>query len=1124
MPENWKQRGLYFLRAGKGIAMKELTWRREKALEYAVAGYASVLRYVNLTRNLVPGSQIRVVDGREVNISALVGLPENAAFSDVVAFWGSKVLAQDRQAYFAFLDREKLLAQYRAGQNHVRHSYRIYSPTMEPLLAEHHLVMYEDGEDGDIFALDYVLDLTESHNKDEKYSKLRMEKIILDTLCQDYLSFFYLNYDEKRLVVLKSNPGMNMFGAGDKLTVDFSYYEDQLRLCAQHYVDPGFASDFLRTLSLPRLWEQLKQRDRVIYRFSTVPSGGVRHHLEVTASRVEGTEDGAVMGYRLVDDIIAQEERKKQELQQVNEKLEEQLFAIGGLSNAYFAVYFVDLRDGSCKPLKNIPFFEQAAGQYAAADRVTGLFISLCVQPEDQQKMAAFTDGTSLAERLRSVDVIAEEFHGTVAPWEWCRASWVVARRMEDGTPAVVLFTVEDVTASVAERKRYEQEHRLLDEQNRVISGLSKEYSTVWLITDNGQTSVSYQDSRSSEAARETASFAGAAKSYADGIRNYLENFVTPEEQQEFARKTQYEVVLQRIHQEPVYGVVYKRHYQDKDEYFQVSFARSGGEESNDFIMGFKNVNDLVMEEHQRNEELTRALEAAEYANAAKTRFLNSMSHDIRTPMNAVIGFTSLAASHIDNKEKVKEYLRKIETSSEHLLSLINDVLDMSRIESGKVKIDAKSLHLPELLHDIRTIIQPTISSKQLDFLIDTVDVRDEDIIADKLRLTQILLNILGNGVKFNKTGGMISLRVRQEKKAPKGCATYHFVIRDTGIGISREFREHIFESFSRAETATVSGIQGTGLGLAITKRIVDMMGGTISLKSEEGVGSEFDVCLTFQLYGERKVYERLESLQGLRVLVADDDTDTCLSISTMLCEIGMRSEWTVSGKEAVVRAKHAMEMGDDFYAYIIDWLMPDMNGIETVRRIRKVIGDGSPIIILTAYDWSDVEEEAREAGVTAFCEKPLFMSELRDILSQPVAVTRKETEPAPAAAAGRKILLVEDNKLNQEIALEVLGEAGFRVDVAEDGSGAVAKMAASAPDTYDLILMDIQMPVMNGYEATRQIRAMDAPHCKSIPIIAMTANAFDEDRELASQAGMNGYLAKPIQVDRMLKTIREIL
>ena len=525
----------------------------------------------------------------------------------------------------------------------------------------------------------------------------------------------------------------------------------------------------------------------------------------------------------------------------------------------------------------------------------------------------------------------------------------------------------------------------------------------------------------------------------------------------------------------------------------------------------------------EQQEQLSLALAAAQQANRAKTMFLNNMSHDIRTPMNAIIGFTSLAASSVNQPEKIKEYLKKISISSEHLLSLINDVLDMSRIESGKVKLDEKPLHLPALIHDLRTIIQPSVASKQLDFLLDTVDVIDEDVITDKLRLTQILLNILSNGVKYNKTGGMLALRIRQEKTAPAGYATYHFIIKDTGIGMSEEYQKHIFETFTREETATVSGIQGTGLGMAITKKSVELLGGTIHVSSTEGVGSEFDVCLTFKLDGEKKDYQKIDTLQGLRVLVADDDTDTCLNVTKMLTEVGMRPEWTTSGKEAVVRTKLAVEMGDEFYAYIIDWLMPDMNGIETVRRIRRLIGESKPIIILTAYDWTDIEEEARQAGVTAFCEKPLFMSELRDLLTKPMPVEEKHIVRIEDCK-GKKILLAEDNALNQEIAVAILEEAGFIIDVVDDGHAAVEKMAAAKPGQYDLVLMDIQMPMMNGYEATKRIRALESPYCKQIPIIAMTANAFEEDKALALQAGMNDYLAKPIHIDGLLKVIAKVL
>ena len=528
----------------------------------------------------------------------------------------------------------------------------------------------------------------------------------------------------------------------------------------------------------------------------------------------------------------------------------------------------------------------------------------------------------------------------------------------------------------------------------------------------------------------------------------------------------------------------------------------------------------------EQNRKLEIALQHEGAANRAKREFLFNMSHDIRTPMNAIIGFTSLAATHIDNREQVLDYLKKISTSSQHLLSLINDVLDMSRIESGKVKLEERAVHLPDLVHDVRSIIQPNVSAKRLSLFIDTMDVENEDIITDPLRLNQVLLNILSNAIKFTPTGGMISLRIAQKNGAPTGRARYEFRIKDNGIGMSAEFQKHIFEEFSREESSTVSGIQGTGLGMSITKKIVDLMGGTIAIESEPGKGSEFIVDLCFARCEQKVEQRQLPQLEGLRALVADDDTDTCLSVSTMLSKIGMRPEWTISGKEAVIRTKYAVERGDEFSVYIIDWLIPDMNGIEIVRQIRKIIGHNCPIIILTAYDWADIEEEARAAGVTAFCEKPLFLSELRKILSEPFSaeVSPRLPEPKASAFQGKKLLLVEDNELNREIAMEFLTEAGFVVDSAEDGAIAVQKMEQAAPGQYDLILMDIQMPNMDGYEATRRIRALPDAKKAGIPIFAMTANAFEEDRQNALKVGMNGHIAKPLDVPRLLSILADAL
>ncbi len=544
------------------------------------------------------------------------------------------------------------------------------------------------------------------------------------------------------------------------------------------------------------------------------------------------------------------------------------------------------------------------------------------------------------------------------------------------------------------------------------------------------------------------------------------------------------------------------------------------------FVGLFLDVDDsktMAIQLEQQRLDLQDALVAAQHANRAKTTFLNNMSHDIRTPMNAIIGFTSLAAAHIDNTEQVQDYLAKITTSSNHLLSLINDVLDMSRIESGKVKIEEKETSLPEVMHDLKTIVQSDIASKQLEFYIDTADVVNEHVLCDKLRLNQVLLNLLSNAMKFTMPGGIVSVRVIQKPGAADGWAAYDFQVKDTGIGMSQEFLAHVFDPFERERTSTVSGIQGTGLGMAITKNIVDMMGGAISVASEEGKGSTFTVSLHFQTCSGPVRQEEIPQLKGLRALVADDDFNTCSSVTKMLSTIGMRSDWTTSGKEAVLRTRLAADQGDEYAVFIIDWLMPDMNGVEVVRRIRTIIGEDKPIIILTAYDWSDIEEEARDAGVTAFCSKPIFLSELRELLETPF-IPRGQEQPSSApdiSFAGKKILLAEDNELNQEIAIEILQSSGFDLDVVDDGQTAVERMSTAQPGQYDLILMDIQMPIMDGYEAAQRIRAMNRPGVTDIPIIAMTANAFDEDRRAALDAGMNGHIAKPIDVPKLMELLQ---
>ena len=650
----------------------------------------------------------------------------------------------------------------------------------------------------------------------------------------------------------------------------------------------------------------------------------------------------------------------------------------------------------------------------------------------------------------------------------------------------------------------------------RIINALGTAYSSIYLLN-----LVSGKAESIKEPGDDTAVIDEEA-SLGENQEKYVRELIEPEYQEEFLSFIDMQTVEPRMKDQQSLTCTSK--LRNGKWFLSVLVPQRVDDKGN--IIAVLLANRDVTEEREKElvqeNELRNALAVAEHANKAKTNFLNSISHDIRTPMNAVIGYTALAMSHIDNKETVMEYLKKIHISSQHLLSLINDVLDMSRIESGIVKLEEVKVHLPDIFHDLSSIIQGSIAAKQQELYIDTQNVVHEDIITDKLRLNQVLLNIISNAIKFTPAGGMINIRVSEYPCSRKGYAKYSFSVRDNGIGMSEKFQKQLFEAFSREQTVTKSGIQGSGLGMAISKNIVHMMGGDIAVNSEAGKGSEFIVTIECQISKEAVKYKPVPELQGARALVVDDDADTCMSVCKMLRDIEMIADWATSGKEAVLRAKEAWDMKKEFKAYIIDWQMPDMNGIETVRRIRKVIGNDTPIIILTAYDWTDIAEEAKEAGVTAFVSKPLFMSELRAALTEQ-AVEAEIEYPIKHNLAGKRILLVEDNELNREIAIAILEEAGFIVEWVEDGTDAVERMNEVDDNAYDLILMDIQMPRMDGYTATREIRTLKNNKKANIPIVAMTANAFEEDKRKAFEAGMNAHISKPISIDIIIHTLNSI-
>ena len=692
---------------------------------------------------------------------------------------------------------------------------------------------------------------------------------------------------------------------------------------------------------------------------------------------------------------------------------------------------------------------------------------------------------------------------------------------------------ISDITERIRSLHRERSAHQeMIDEASsrerrymEMIQALSRDYINVYRVNLTRDTVRAY---RMSNAIVKNYGTRFQEGRYSDLIRYYAETSVYEPDREMFLARALPEFLTQALETESSCAVNYRVKRDGEIEYFRMSVSRieNAGEDV-EIAIGFSNVNTEIRQEMEQRKLVEYALAQAQHANSAKTTFLSNMSHDMRTPMNAIMGFSAIAASHIDNTERVKDCLDKITSSSAHLLSLINDILDMSRIESGKVQIQEKECNLSELLHTLVNIIQPQLKTKQLDFFIDTFGVTDEDIYTDPLKLNQIFINILGNAVKFTAAGGSVSFRIRQMPCAAKGCATYEFAIRDTGIGMSSEFIEHIFEPFERESTTVQSGIEGTGLGMAITKNIVEMMGGTIEVHSEKGKGTEFVIRMDLRLQENSDTDQRIAELEGLRALVVDDDFDTCDSVTHMLGQIGMRSEWTTSAREAALRARKAHNEEDPFHTYILDLNMPEQSGIETARKIRKAVGSDIPIIILTAYDWSDEENEAKDAGVTAFCSKPLFMSDLKNALLK--ANNLLEDGPAETGFtdidfSGKRVLLVEDNELNREIATEILQEAGFEVEVAVDGSDAVHMVEQSEEYHYDIILTDIQMPIMDGYEEVVALRSMKRKDIATMPIIAMTANAFEEDKALALKCGMNGHIAKPLDIRAVFQILYEQL
>lgn len=688
------------------------------------------------------------------------------------------------------------------------------------------------------------------------------------------------------------------------------------------------------------------------------------------------------------------------------------------------------------------------------------------------------------------------------------------------------LSKVEQMNVTLQEemRRQLKLTHEM-ETQREIIEGLGSEYYSVLLVDPETDTVTTYR-AQDEDGQAITDYFRKHDNCWSKGLRSYAEELISEASRSEFMEK----LSLEHIRADGKdYSLTYEKLTDNGIIYLQARVAfvqeKDGGFAA---VIGTRNVDDLIKKERQQEMALQAAFDAAEAANKAKTDFLSNMSHDIRTPMNGIIGMTAIAAAHIDDKERVKDSLQKITQASKHLLSLINEVLDMSKIESGKVQLIEEEFNLSDLIDNLLTMTNSQIEEHHHELCVNISGVTHEAVIGDSLRIQKVFTNLMGNAVKFTPDGGKIQLSISEKpsNQAKVGC--YEFIFEDNGIGMKEEFLEEIFEPFARASDSQVNHIQGTGLGMPISRNIVRMMGGDIKVESKLGVGSRFIVTIYLKLQDTVEIH--YDKFIDLDVLVADDDSLSLESCCSMLNDLGMKAEGVSTGTQAVEQVILHHEQKRDYFACIIDWKMPHMDGIATTRAIRKAVGKDVPIIIISAYDWSDIEQEARAAGANAFISKPLFRSRLAKTFSTLLGEENPKELDAPLATLGNidlsdcRALLVEDNALNAEIATELLKMAGLSVEHAFDGTEAVDMMTECKDWYYDIIFMDIQMPRTNGYDATRAIRAMKRGYCQQIPIIAMTANAFAEDVQAAKTVGMNEHIAKPLDLNTLAKTLNKWL
>ena len=830
-------------------------------------------------------------------------------------------------------------------------------------------------------------------------------------------------------------------------------------------------------------------------------SAEVIRRLDGTASRITGI-------------IYNIEEEKQSRMQAQRAAAFHRAF-----TNANLCEYYVNLEQNTFDTFKVEASLMTAFEQSQTWDELIKFFVDNYVVEQDKQKVTDFYDRAYITEKLKGLETELRQECRIVLNGEERWVSNVVMRgEIEDSEYAMIFL--RDITESKAETARRMQMASDNASMELLIQSMVRLLDR-FVVCDLENDRYRFYNLQGEMIYAPTGT-------YHDFVEQVAAKYKTLEPLDVLAALISPENIRKNLQDE---NDIYKFEYCSMDEntYKIASFIplEWDGTKLVKALLASMDVSQEKKAEIESHKALKDAYRAAENASRAKTEFLSNMSHDIHTPMNAIVGLTAIAGANIESQDRVVECLGKITKSSRHLLGLINEVLDMARIESGRMSLAEEDFSLPELVDNLLTLTKPAIDEHKHQLEVHVEHIEHEAVCGDSLRIQQVFVNLMSNAVKYTPDGGNITLTIKEKPNGFSELGCYEFSIADNGIGMTPEFQKIMFEPFSRADDHRTTKVQGTGLGMAITRNIVNLMNGDIQVESAPNKGTKITVTVYLKLQKDEKEQEK--ELFDLPVLVVDDDQTCCESTVDTLREIGIAGEWVLTGKKAVERCYARHETNSDYFAVILDWKMPEMDGIETARRIRECVGQDVTIIILTSFEFSEIEEEARAAGVDAFMAKPLFRSRLTATLRQFTSGKKEKNarnyleDFAKTDYTGKRLLLVEDNDLNREIATEILGMTGVTVETAENGKIAVEKVAAAPEHWYSLVLMDIQMPVMNGYEATAAIRSLPGSRGK-VPIIAMTANAFAEDVQLAKNTGMNEHIAKPLDLNKLNDVLKQWL